>query len=92
MTTFKAFTEITAGVTWQLMKGKARMKLSMSDIFLTNLIYGSIQYASLDGTFLQHNDSRRVNHTFTYNFGKQQQSREHRGSDEEEKSRVKTGR
>lgn len=90
--TFTGFNEITAGVTKQLMKGKARVKLSMSDIFLSNYIFGSIQYANLDGTFLQHNDTRQANVTFTYNFGKQQQSRDHRSSDEEEKSRVKTGR
>lgn len=90
--TFKGFGDITAGITKQLLKGKAKMKLSVSDIFYTNFIDGSIQYANLDGTFLQHNDTRRANLTFTYNFGKQQASRDHRSSDEEEKSRVKTGR
>jgi iron complex outermembrane receptor protein len=90
--TFKGFGEVTAGITKELIKGKARVKLSVSDIFDTNFIDGTIKYANLDGNFLQDNDRRQANLTFTYNFGKQQASRDHRSSDEEEKSRVKTGR
>jgi hypothetical protein len=89
---FKGYGAISAGITKSFKDGKARLKLSMQDIFNQNFIDGTIQYANLDGTVVQHNDSRQANLTFSYNFGKQTQQRNHNSSDEEEKSRVKTGR
>ncbi|MBS1656644.1 MAG: TonB-dependent receptor [Bacteroidetes bacterium] len=88
---FKAFGSVDAGVKKNVLKDNGTIRLSVQDIFNTNHINGTIQYANLDGSVIQHNDTRQAKLTFTYRFGKQTEQRRHDGGNEEEKSRVGAG-
>jgi len=82
---------ITAGVGKQIMKEKGTLKLSMRDIFFTGYAKGNINFNNTFATFTDKWDSRVVNLTFTYRFGKivaNAPSRHERTP--EEKSRVKS--
>ena len=54
------------------MNKKARLKLNVSDLFLTSFWYGQVNYQNMDFNISSRFTSRRATLTFTYNFGNQQ--------------------
>lgn len=84
--------QVAAGVSKQLFKDKATIKLSIRDVFYTQVMNGTILYNNVEEKFRQSFDSRVGALSFTYRFGKAkgkpQRSREGSATDEQE--RVKT--
>ncbi|MBV9988137.1 MAG: TonB-dependent receptor [Chitinophagaceae bacterium] len=80
------------GVTKQIMKGKGSLRLTVRDVFLTQVFSGYSKYQNVDVTIRQSRDSRVVNLGFSYRFakGKTAQQRK-RGGANEEQNRVNTG-
>ncbi|MBX3165120.1 MAG: TonB-dependent receptor [Bacteroidetes bacterium] len=62
---------VSAGIQKAVLKDKARIKLNMSDIFLTSFIDGYVDYQNVHLTFNPRHTSRRLMLTFSYNFGSQ---------------------
>lgn len=62
---------VNAGIQKTFMKDKAKIKLNMSDIFLTSFIEGYVDYQNVHLTFNPRHTSRRLILTFSYNFGSQ---------------------
>lgn len=89
----KAFGQLSAGVSKQVMKGKGSVKLSVRDIFYTQMPKGEINFKSTQARFQNKRDSRFANLTFSYRFGKPLNGNAQRkkGSAGEEQNRVKAG-
>jgi outer membrane receptor protein involved in Fe transport len=86
--------QMSAGVTKQIMKGKGTVKLSVRDIFYTQQVSGTIDFQNTAAKFDNARDSRVVNLSFVYRFGKPikgEQPRKKAGGAEEELNRVKHG-
>jgi hypothetical protein len=58
------------GIQKILFNKKGTLKLSLNDIFKTNHGGGYARYGNVDITSMNHWDSRQLNMTFTYRFGK----------------------
>lgn len=88
------FGQLSAGVAKNILKDKATIKLNARDILYTQKIKGEINFQQTEATFNQHRDSRVVNLSFVWRFGKQiqnaQQNRRTGGADDES-NRVKRG-
>jgi hypothetical protein len=84
---------LTTGVSKQVLKGKGSVKMSVRDIFYTQPAKGDINFKSTEAHFRSHWDSRQVNFTFTYRFGKpfKVEGPQRRDSRPEEQNRVKGG-
>ena len=83
--------QVSTGVQKQILKAKGTIKLSVSDIFLTQKFSGSVKYQDIDVKLKGINDTRRGTLTFTYRFGKpiqNQPKKKSTGLDEE--TRVKS--
>ena len=89
----KPFGNINLGLSKQMMKNKASLRLSVRDAFLTQRIKGESKYSNIDAKFQQFGESRVVNLSFTYRFmkGKVNAPQRKRGGANEEASRVKSG-
>lgn len=87
-----AFGQVSAGVSKQLLQNKASIKLSVRDLFFTQRIDGHIYYQNVHEHFLQSRDSRVVNLSFSYRFGKplKEASRKNNATSEEQR-RVQAG-
>ncbi|ULQ53892.1 TonB dependent receptor [Flavihumibacter fluvii] len=84
----------SAGVAKQIMKGKATVKLNARDMFYTQIPKGTINFQSTEAWFRNSRDSRVVNISFVYRFGKPMkdaQPRRKTGGANEEENRVKMG-
>lgn len=82
--------QVTTAVQKQVLKTKGTLKLSISDIFLTQKFTGSVKYQDIDVRIGGINDTRRASLSFTYRFGKPIQNQPRKkaaGLDEE--NRVK---
>jgi hypothetical protein len=82
------------GVSKQIFKGKATIRLTGRDILNSMKASGIIKYSNIDASFQQVRDSRQVALGFTWRFnkGKLKASGGRReGGATDEKSRVKTG-
>lgn len=83
----------SAGVSKQVLKGKGTLKMNIRDMFYTQIAKGNINFKSTEAWFRNNRDSRVVNISFVYRFGKPikgvQQRRSGGAGDEE--SRVKKG-
>lgn len=83
------------GIQKSLLKDKGTLKLSLNDIFNTNHGGGYARYGNVDLTSLNHWDSRQLNMTFTYRFGKDtfktRASRSTASSEEQSRSNGKEG-
>lgn len=82
---------LNAGISKQIMKKKATVKLGIRDIFFTQQFSGFARYSDVDVNIRGRRDSRQANLSFTYRFGKSTIKPERRrGSGaEDEQSRVK---
>lgn len=89
----KGFGMINTGISKQLMKNKASLRVSVRDLFWTQRIKGESKYSNIDAKFQQFGESRVVNISFTYRFmkGKVNTPQRKRGGASEEASRVKAG-
>ena len=63
---------VNMGIQKSFMNKKARLKLNVSDLFLTSFWYGQVNYQNMDFNISSRFTSRRATLTFTYNFGNQQ--------------------
>jgi iron complex outermembrane receptor protein len=82
-----------AAITKQAFKKKGTFKLGVSDIFYTQKFSGYAKYSDVDVTIAGKRDSRQVNLSFTYRFGKTNIPAERRktGGANDEQNRVKSG-
>lgn len=83
---------LDAGFQKQVLKKKGALKLSIRDIFNTQIFSGTVNYQDIDVYIKNYRDSRTVSLTFTYRFGKPIKNQQHRriGGASEEQSRVKS--
>ena len=86
-----AYSQLDAGFKALLLNKKLIFNLSVSDILKTSRItYTSYNGNNIKTTFSNYNDNRRLNLSLTYRFGNNKiRSKNHRGSNNEEKSRTK---
>ncbi|HEY6913701.1 MAG TPA: outer membrane beta-barrel protein, partial [Paludibacter sp.] len=61
---------IDFGVQYKVLKDKGMIKISVYDIFYSNHTSGYSKYNNVDLDFKNTNDSRKLNVSFTYRFGK----------------------
>lgn len=84
----------SAGFGKQIFKQKGSLKLTVRDLFYTQFPKGNINFQNTKAYFENRRDSRVVNLSFSYRFGKpikdQRQRRKIGGADEEQ-NRVKVG-
>jgi outer membrane receptor protein involved in Fe transport len=85
------FGQLSAGIAKQILKEKGTLKLGVRDIFYTQQPSGSIDFQSTEAKFTNYRDSRVVNLTFSYRFGKPLKaiSQRKKGGAGDEQSRVK---
>jgi len=62
--------QLSLGVSRPVLKKKATLKLSLRDIFYTNAMEGLTQFDNATEYFIVRRDSRVINLSFTYRFGK----------------------
>jgi len=62
--------QINFGIQKRLMNNKATLKLSVDDLFNTNHGIGIARYGDVNITAINHWDSRKLNLSFSYRFGK----------------------
>ena len=86
----KPFGAMSIGVARQIIKNKGSLKLNVRDVFYTQKVKGNMNFKSTEVSFFNMRDSRVINLTFTYRFGKPlsgTQPRKQSGVDEQ--NRVK---
>jgi hypothetical protein len=81
---------VNMGIQKSFLNKKARLKLNVSDLFLTSFWLGEVNYQNMDFSISNRFTSRRATLTFTYNFGNQQikGGQKRQSSAELEKSRI----
>jgi iron complex outermembrane receptor protein len=83
---------MNVGVAKQIMKNQGALRLSVRDLFYTQIFGGYSQYQNVDVTIRQARDSRVVNLSFTYRFSKgKAASQRKRGGANDEQNRVNLG-
>jgi iron complex outermembrane recepter protein len=84
--------DLSLGLAKQLFHNKSSIKLNLRDILFTQVQNGYIDYQNVHEHFVQSRDSRVVNLSFSYRFGKKPKDAgvKRRGGATEEQSRVKT--
>lgn len=91
----EAFGQMSAGIAKQVLKSKGTVKLNVRDIFYTQQPRGDINFQDTEARFRNYRDSRVVNVTFTYRFGKPLKNgngqQRKKGGAGEEQNRVKGG-
>ncbi|MBL7697110.1 MAG: TonB-dependent receptor family protein, partial [Chitinophagaceae bacterium] len=82
---------LNAGISKQVLKDKGSVKIAVRDIFYTQPPKGDINFKSTEAHFSSLWDSRQVNITFNYRFGKpfKVEGPKRRESRPEEQNRVK---
>ncbi|HEV7620279.1 MAG TPA: outer membrane beta-barrel protein, partial [Flavisolibacter sp.] len=86
--------QVSGGISKQVLKTKGSLKLNVRDIFLTNHPVGDINFGNTLAHFTNTRDSRVVNISFTYRFGKPIKDAKQRrkiGGADDEQNRVKAG-
>lgn len=71
---------VNAGIQKTFLDKKAKLKLSVSDIFLTSFFAAKINYSNMNLSLDNRWNARRVALTFTYNFGNQNVKSQRRSS------------
>ncbi len=84
---------VNSAIVKQLFNKKATLKLGIRDIFYTQQFSGYAKYSDVDVTIDSKRDSRQLNATFTYRFGKKNiaPARRKTGGADDEQNRVNTG-
>ncbi len=85
---------VAAGLSKQVLKSKGTLKLNVRDMFYTQKVTGYINFQTTKATFMNLRDTRVVNLSFVYRFGKPikgSQPRRKIGGANEEQNRVKMG-
>lgn len=83
---------LDAGVSKQVLKDKGSLKLNVRDLLYTQVAKGSMNFELTEAQFRNNRDSRVVNLTFTYRFGKPVKNNTGpRQRNVEEANRVKSG-
>jgi len=88
--TIQPFGQVSAGLSKTVLKDKGSVRLNVRDIFFTQIIDGQILYQNVREHFRQSRDSRIVNVSFSYRFGKnlKEQGRRKGNGPSEEQQRV----
>src|SRR5690606_16900678 len=71
ITATKAQYAVNIGAQKTILDKKGKLKLNVSDLFLTSFFNGAIDYQNVDLKVTNRWTSRRATLTFTYNFGNQ---------------------
>lgn len=81
---------VNAGLSKSFWEKKGRLKVNVSDIFLTSFFNGSVDYQNMNLDLKSRWTSRRASVTFSYNFGNQnvKAARRRSTATDTEKSRV----
>ena len=85
---------VSAGVSKEIFKKKATIRLNVRDIFYTQGFRGSSKYSNIDMRITENRDSRVVNFGFTYRFSKGKINgapKRRANSSSEEQNRIGTG-
>lgn len=92
--TIQSMCMVNGGVSKQILKQKATVKLGLNDIFNNSVFRGYARYGNVDTRFQNVNNRRSINLQFTYKFnkGKLKASGSRRdGGAQSEQNRVKMG-
>jgi hypothetical protein len=83
----RGFGWVDAGITKSVMKDKLSLSINGGDLFRTQLIRASINFAAIDTQIRQYRNDQSVRFTLRYNFSKGQSFRvnSNSGSSEERK-------
>ncbi len=84
--------QFNVGVARQILKNKGTIKLNVRDLFYTQQAKGYMKFESTEASFRNSRDSRVLNLTFSYRFGKAMNgngSQRKKGGANEEQNRVK---
>ena len=90
----KSMGMVSAGVSKEIFKKKATIRLNVRDIFYTQGFRGSSKYSNIDMRITENRDSRVVNFGFTYRFSKGKINgapKRRANSSSEEQNRIGTG-
>ena len=85
-------TQVSAGVSKQILKNKGSIRLNVRDIFAGGVFKGYSKYGTVDAHFTDVNDSRAGSLTFSYRFNKgklKAGSNKKNGGANDEQNRVK---
>ena len=84
---------LNSGISKQVLKKKGTIKIGVRDILYTQKFSGYVKYSDVDVKVASQRDSRQVNVSFVYRFGKTNIAPERRrnGGAGDEQSRVKSG-
>jgi hypothetical protein len=84
---------VNSGLSKQVMKTKGTIKFGIRDIFNTQQFSGFAKYSDVDVKVAGRRDSRQVNVSFNYRFGKKDvpAARRKTGGSDDEQNRVKSG-
>ena len=84
---------LNSGISKQLFKKKGTLKLGIRDILFTQQFSGTVKYSDVDVKIASRRDSRQVNISFNYRFGKTNIKPERRrnGGATDEQNRVNSG-
>jgi iron complex outermembrane receptor protein len=84
--------QLSAGVARPILNKKGTLKLSVRDIFFTQVMEGSTSFPNAEEYFILRRDTRVFNLSFTYRFGKPlKAARRNSGSAGDEMQRVGSG-
>lgn len=88
--TIQDFSQVSVGVSKNILKDKGTLRLNLRDIFFGQVIDGQIDYQNVMEHFRQSRDSRVANLAFTYRFGKtfKEAAKRRNGSAGDEQQRV----
>ena len=90
----KPMVQANAGISKQVLKNKATVKLNVNDIFASSVFKGYSKYGTVDANFKDVNDRRTVGISFSYRFSKgklKASSGKRSGGASDEQNRVKAG-
>ncbi len=79
------FGQVSAGISKQLLKNKASLKLNVRDIFLTKKINEIQNFQDVQSTLHIIRDTRVVNVAFVYRFGSQSKPKQSQVTDEQKR-------
>ena len=84
---------LNTAISKQIMNKKGTIKLGVRDIFRTQMFSGYAKYSDVDVNIDSRRDSRQLNLSFSYRFGKKNiaPERKRRSSSADEQSRVNSG-